>query len=332
MLTVVSDDQRRARLLRMSEVTVIGIGCELDRLFAGQRASLPMPGPPGRDDLRDLFDAFSGPLRSGEAVIVVVGDWLPEETMRSVHTVHSLLQTDRVAVHVTALPPLAASVLAALAAALAPFAPSAGALASALERIGDELTVLAWAGSVARLQHPSVSILHHARSLLPGSSFGVGLQPEPFVLPVTRGGQEIPLVASEHPLELLVAPSENADLSWILELVAPALGGVPVRELPPTMHGPEWWGTSRLVEAVGVPSSLEWLAEMTLSGTPVPCAWCGEPIYSPPCPFCGDMAPPEPRRRSACTAAALAAATHPVGTSHVHSPQAFADVDRRAEP
>ena len=331
-VTVVSDDQRRARLKRMSEVTVIGIGCELDRLFAGQRASLPMPGPPGRDDLRDLFDAVSGPLRSGEAVIVVVGEWLPEETIRSVRTVHSLLQTDRVAVHVTALPPLAASVLAALAAALAPFAPSAGALASALERIGDQLHVLAWAGSVARLQHPSVSILHHARSLLPGSSFGVGLQPEPFVQPVTRGGQDVPLVPPEHPLELLVAPSENAGLSWILEFVAPALGGVPVRELPPTMHGPEWWGTSRLVEAVGVPSSLEWLAEKTLSGTAVPCAWCGEPIYSPPCPFCGDVAPSEPRRRSAYTAAAVAGSIQAPRISSVQSPQGFADVGRRAEP
>lgn len=304
----------------MSDVTVIGIGCELDRLFAGQRASLPIPGPPGRDDLRDLFDAVSGPLRSGEPVIVVVGDWLPEETIRSVRTVHSLLQTDRVAVHVTALPPLAASVLAALAAALAPFAPSAGALANALERIGDQLHVLAWAGSVAGLQHPSVSILHHARSLLPRSSFGVGLQPEPFVQPVTHGGQDVPLVPSEHPIELLVAPTVHADLSWILEVVAPALGGVPVRELPPTMHGPEWWGTSRLVEAVGVPSSLEWLAEVTLSGTPVPCAWCGEPIYTPPCPFCGDMVGPESRRRSGYAAATVGGGSQAPRTSPAHSP------------
>ena len=316
----------------MSDVTVIGIGCELDRLFARQRAALPMPGPPGRDDLRDLFDAVSGPLRAGEAVIVVVGDWLPEETIRSVHTVHSLLQTDRVAVHVTALPPLAASVLAALAAALAPFAPSAGALASALEPIGERLDVLAWAGSVARLQHPSVSMLHHARSLLPGSSFGIGLQPEPFVQPATRGAQSVPLAPAEHPLELLIAPSENADLSWILEVAAPALGGVAVREVPPTMHGPEWWGTSRLVEAVGVPSSLEWLAKVTLSEAPVPCAWCGEPIYSPPCPFCGDMADPEPRRRSGYAAAALTGATYQTRTSPLESAQAFADVDRRAEP
>ena len=104
-------------------VTVIGVGCELDRLFSGQPPVLPVPGPPGPDDLRDLFDAIAGPLRGGNAVIVIAAEWLPEEALRGVRTVHSLLQTDRVAVHVTPLPPLAASVLAALGAALAPVAP-----------------------------------------------------------------------------------------------------------------------------------------------------------------------------------------------------------------
>src|SRR5207302_5348142 len=112
-----------------ARVTVIGLGCELDRLFEGQRPALPVPGPPDRDDLRDLFETLAAPVRAGEAVIVVVGDWLPPETLSRVRTVHSLLETDRVAVHGTHLPPLAASVLAALAAALAPWARSAGALA-----------------------------------------------------------------------------------------------------------------------------------------------------------------------------------------------------------
>jgi hypothetical protein len=275
-----------------SGVTVIGLGCEIDRLFAGQQATLPIPGPPDRDDLKDLFDAIAGPLRGGDAVIVVLGEWLPDEALRGLRTVRSLLQTDRVALHITELPPLATSVLAALAGALIPFAPTPGALASALDAVGRELYVLAWAGSVAGLQHPSVSVLHHARSLLPGSSFGVGLQPESFVLPLSRAEQEPPLAPPEHPLELLVAPTDKADLVWLVDVVAPALGGIPVREIPATMHGASWWGTSKLVEAVGVPSNLERLAQVTLSGVPAPCAWCGEPIFASPCPFCGEAVSP----------------------------------------
>jgi hypothetical protein len=270
-------------------VTVIGLGCELDRLFSGQPPAVPIPGPPEREDLRDLFDAIGGPIRAGASEIVIVGDWLPPETLERVRTIRSLLQTDRVAIHITELPPLAASVLAALTAALAPLAVSAGALAGAIDNIADELLVLAWAGSVAGLRHPGVSLLHHARSALPWSSFAVGLQPESFVQP-TSAGDELPLAPPELPIELLVAPEDDADLDWIVEVVAPALGGVGIRQIPPTLHGAEWWGTTRLAEMVGVPTSLDGLAARTLSRSVSPCPWCGEPIAAPPCPFCGDSA------------------------------------------
>lgn len=271
-----------------ADVTVIGLGCELDRLFRGQRPALPVPGPPDRDDLRDLFEMIAAPLRSGSAVIIVIGDWLPPETLTRVRTIHSLLETDRVAIHVTRLPPLAASVLAALVPALSPHAVSAGALAGALEAIGDQLVVLAWAGSVAGLRHPEVSLVHHARSALPWSSFGVGVQPESFVQPLTRGGYQVPLEPPPQPVELLIAPGERAEREWIVHSVAPALGGAPIREVPATLHGADWWGTSRLVECVGVPTNQEWLAHATLPREVFPCAWCREPIAVSPCPLCGD--------------------------------------------
>lgn len=271
-------------------VTVVAVGCELDRLFSEQRPALPVPAPPQRDDLRDLFEAVSGPLRGGEHVIVVVGDWLPAESLERVHTVRSLLETDRVAICLTGLPPLAASVQAALAAALASRAPSAGALAGAIDGLGKQLVVLAWLRSVAGLRHPAVTLMDHARSALPWSSFGIGLQPTAFVGPA-RLTEGLPLAPPDQPVELLIAPSENADLHWITAGVVPALGGVRVRQIAATLHGPEWWGTSRLVEAVGVPIDLEALADAVLPNSVVPCRWCGEPIAGRPCPFCGDAGP-----------------------------------------
>lgn len=271
-------------------VTVVGLGCELDRLFAGQPPALPVPGPPDRNDLRELFDTVGAPLRSGHSVVIVVGNWLPPETLERVHTIHSLLETDRVAIYVTDLPPLAASVLAALTAALAPSAVSAGALAGGLDTLSDQLVVLAWVGSVAGLRHPDVSIFHHARSALPWTSFGVGVQPDSFVSALRGSSEDPPLQTPPHPVDLLIAPVEHAELTWIVDSVAPALGGAQVRQLPPTLHGAQWWGTSRLVEAVGVPTSLEWLARVCLPTDVTPCAWCGEPIAGAPCPFCGDAA------------------------------------------
>ena len=256
--------------------------------------------------MRDLFEAIGAPVRGGGSVIVVVGDWLPPETLERVHMIRSLLQTDRVAIYVADLPPLAASVLAALTAALAPLAPSAGALAGAIDAIADELVVLAWAGSVAGLRHPGVSLLDHARSALPWSSFAVGLQPDSFVQPISSGAEELPLTPPERPIELLVAPEEDADVDWVVDVLAPALGGVGIRQIPPTLHGAGWWGTSRLIEAVGVPSSIEALAEATLPHSVSPCAWCGEPIAAGPCPFCGDAASEPGSGRTA--------RSHPAGT------------------
>lgn len=274
-----------------ADVTVIGVGCEFDRLFGDQPPALPVPGPPERDDMQGMLDSMAGPLRRGAAVIVVIAGWLPESSIRHIRTARALLDTARVTLYVTELPPLAASAFAALAAALGPFAVSAGALAGSLWAIERELYVLAWAGSVTRLQHPSVSLAHHARSLVPGSSFGIGIQPEPFVVPIRRVREELPLPAPDHPLELLVAPGDGGDLSWIVEEVAPRLGAA-VHEVAPTMHGADWWGTSRLVEAVGLPSSIEWLAQAALASDVAPCRWCGELIPAAPCPFCGEAVGP----------------------------------------
>ena len=237
--------------------------------------------------MRDLFDAIGAPVRHGAKEIVIVGDWLPAETLERVRMIRSLLQTDRVAIYVTDLPPLAASVLAALTAAVSPYAVSAGALAGAVDAIADELLVLSWTGSVAGLRHPGVSLLHHARSALPWSAFAVGLQPESFVQPASAG-EELPLAPPEYPIELLVAPEADVDVDWIVDAVSPALGGVGIRQIPPTLHGADWWGTSRLIEIVGVPASVETLAAVTLPRSASPCPWCGEPIVGAPCPFCGD--------------------------------------------
>ena len=274
--------------MRAAGLTVIGLGCELDRLFAGQSPALPIPVAPSRDDLRDLYEAMAGPTRGGQAVLVIVGDWLPAETLERVHMIRALIGSDRIAIHVTRLPPLAASVLAALAAALGERALSAGALAGALDAVGEQLPVLAWAGSVAGLRHPSMSLLHHARSVLPWTAFAVGVQPEPFVEPLSGEHDELPVSVGENPVSLLVATDEAGDVDWVVDSVVPAFGGVPVRRLPPTMHGADWWGTARLIEVVGVPTSLERLAEITLPERVVPCRWCQEPIAVAPCPFCGD--------------------------------------------
>ena len=115
-----------------------------------------------------------------------------------------------------------------------------------------------------------------------GTRTDSAIKPIPFISGMTRPSA----LAAPVLVRMMLLKTERD----FRKSVAPALGGAPIRELPGTLHGPDWWGTSRLVEAVGVPTSPEWIAEATLPHELFPCAWCREPIAVSPCPFCGDAA------------------------------------------
>src|SRR3954453_23625826 len=93
----------------------------------------------------------------------------------------ALLDTGRVAIHVTALPPLAATALASLASSLGPRLLSAGLLANMLEPLSTHVHPRTWLGSVTGLKRPAPSLGQHVTLLTPGSAFGVSSFPEPAV-------------------------------------------------------------------------------------------------------------------------------------------------------
>ena len=66
----------------------------------------------------------------------------------------ALLDTARVAIHVTPLPPLAATALASLASSLARGCHPPGLLASALPGLEEQLHFVTWLASVTGLKHP----------------------------------------------------------------------------------------------------------------------------------------------------------------------------------
>ena len=99
-----------------------------------------------------LVEALASGIEAGGHVIAVLPQWFPPEGALRLAMARSMLDTDRVAVHETALPPLAGAVLCSLASALAPHVPSAGVLASLLPELEAELHVFTWLGSRDRAQ------------------------------------------------------------------------------------------------------------------------------------------------------------------------------------
>jgi hypothetical protein len=251
--------------------------------------------PPGQEQVGVLVEAVRSGLDEGGSVVAIVPEWIGGEAIARIAMVRSMLDTHRLALYDTALPPLAATVLASLASACAPFAPSAGVLASLLPELEAQLHVFTWLGSVTGLSTPTPSFGQHVASLTPGSAFAVSSWPEPAVHRLKGAGTDIPVPALDRPSRLVVAP-RTEELDWIVNTVNPALGNLEVRRVEPTPRGAEWWGTGKLVESVAYPLDVQALVgQLVAALDPWTCRWCRELVARSPCPLCGHRGRPARR-------------------------------------
>jgi hypothetical protein len=107
--------------------------------------------PPGAEQLDLLVKALRSGIEAGGALVAIVPDWFDPDGRMRLQMALSLVDSTKVALHATPLPPLAATVLASLASAAGPLLPSAGVLASVLPDIEARLQVVTWLGSVGGL-------------------------------------------------------------------------------------------------------------------------------------------------------------------------------------
>jgi hypothetical protein len=275
---------------------IVAFGLRPERIVGAEGRIDAVPEPPTQEQAGLLVEALQSGIEAGGHVIAIVPTWFAPEGLRRLEMARALLDTDRVAIHITPLPPLAATALASLASSLAPRLLSAGLLASMLEPLESQLHAVTWLGSVTGLKHPAPTLGQHVTSLSPGSAFGVSSFPEPAVHRIQTGEPSVPLPRIGRPSHLAVA-ARNGDDAWLTGPVNSALGGLPVVKLEPTPGGSAWWGTSKLAEGVICPVDVDGLArDLAQNAEPWACRWCGQLIARSPCPMCGHRA--RPRRVS----------------------------------
>jgi hypothetical protein len=288
------------------------LGLRPERLLDAEGRIDAFVDPPGPEQVGILVEAVSSGLQAAGSVVAIVPEWVGRlcsptksgkcDAAGRLAMVRSMLDTHRLAIHVTTLPPLAATALASLASAAAPHVPSTGVLASLLPELEARVHAFTWLGSVTGLSTPAPSFAQHIGSLAPGSAFGVSSFPEPSVTRLHRDGPTVPLPELAGLHRLVVAP-RGGDPDWVLNAVNPALGRLDVRRVEPTPGGERWWGTAKLVESVAIPLEVERLAAELVAGLdPWTCRWCGELVARSPCPLCGHRGRPA-RRRAAAPAA-----------------------------
>ncbi|MEU0381497.1 hypothetical protein ABZ093_29990 [Streptomyces cyaneofuscatus] len=229
-------------------------------------------------------------------VIAVYPSGIRPEHERRLHSIRSVLESDRIALVKVDLPPLGVAVLVRQLRQLSICDFSPGVVASAARLLSHYIYAGALLNSVAKLDRVPVSLKSHARSWVPGSHFAVLAGPEPQLIKVGPAAE--PLAGPEFRTHLLVAQGQLQS-DWVQETLAPAWKVQAVHDTRLPADSARWWGTGRLVEFAAHLPDLSVLYQLVSSVRRERCHWCEMELIGDRCAFCSaPLAAPENRRPS----------------------------------
>ncbi|MER7958716.1 hypothetical protein [Streptomyces sp. NPDC096030] len=249
-------------------------------------------------DLQLLLDRYGH-------VIVVCPTSLPKVAEQRLHAGRALLESDRIALVKTDLPPLGVAVLARQLRQLSVCDFSPGVVASAARLLAHYVYAGAVLGSVAKLDRVPVGLKSHLKGWLPGSQFAVLAGPVPQLVRVGPGAE--PPTGPEFATQLLLARG-HLQTDWPTGTLAPRWQVQAVQEAPLPAESPGWWGTGRLVEFAAYLSDIAVLHQLVSSVRRETCHWCGMELIGDRCAFC--CAP----LTDAATAGSHSAGSHAAGS------------------
>ncbi|MDC0773975.1 hypothetical protein POF73_45080 [Streptomyces sp. HD] len=220
-------------------------------------------------------------------VIVVHSSATAPAVVRRLHTVRSILESDRIALLSSDLPPLGLAVLARQLRQLSVCDLSAGVLASAGRLLTHYIYAGALLNSVAKLDRVPVSLKSHAKSWVPGSQFAVVANPAPQLVKMGPGAA---LAGPEFGTWLLVAPGQLQS-DWVKGTLARSWQVQGLREAALPAESARWWGTSKLIEFATYLPDVSVLYQLVTSVRRDPCHWCGLERIGDRCVFCSATPP-----------------------------------------
>lgn len=236
-------------------------------------------------DLAALHEVLGEQLTLQDSLVVIYPARLGDAPARALSTVRSALGSASVLWHATHLPPLAADVLVTLAGALHGHLGGVAEVIAALEVLEAQLIHLTWVPSVSGLTEPAPSVLQHARSALPGTSWLVSSWPEPSIRHLSADDPP-PIPRPTQPVGVAMADLDG-ERQWVTEVVTPHLADAVGVEVDPPWDTVQWWGTKRVTQVVLYPRSIPALTgALATHIDPGLCTWCRRWVGSTTCPWC----------------------------------------------
>nr|WP_202521493.1 hypothetical protein [Streptomyces sp. SID5614] len=221
-------------------------------------------------------------------VIALYPSGIRPEHERRLHSIRSVLESDRIALVKVDLPPLGVAVLVRQLRQLSICDFSPGVVASAARLLSHYIYAGALLNSVARLDRVPVSLKSHAKSWVPGSQFAVLAGPEPQLVKVGPAAE--PLAGPDFGTHLLVAKG-NLQSEWVQETLAPAWKVQAIHDTSVPADSPRWWGTGKLVEFAAHLPDLSVLYQLVSSVRREKCHWCAMELIGDRCAFCSAPLP-----------------------------------------
>ncbi|WP_206322132.1 hypothetical protein [Streptomyces sp. HNM0575] len=250
-------------------------------------------------------------------LVVVHPTTLGKTFLHRLHAIRSVLETDRIALMPTSLPPLGTAVLVRQLRQLSRCEFSPGVLGASVRLLAHYIYAGAQLNSVAKLDHVPVSLTANAKSWNPRAQFAVLAAPTPQLVRTDGGGSSgngggsggsggggggahgapgagaairATLTGPQFPTHLTVAHGQlNSD--WVSSSLAPQwqVGGVHETYLPD--ESARWWGTGRLIEFAAAIPDVSVLYRLVSSVRRDECHWCGLELIGDRCAFCAAPAP-----------------------------------------
>jgi hypothetical protein len=240
-----------------------------------------------RQPLEQSLAAVQALIEQHGHVIVACSQAVPYGVRQRLHTVRSLLESDRIALFRPELPPLGLAVLVRQLRQLASCDLSPGVLASAGRLLTHYIHAGALLGSVAKLDRVPVDLKAHAKSWVPGSQFGVVAHPTPQLVRMTP---EATLAGPEFTTSMLVARGQLQS-DWVSGPLAQAWHVQGLREAVLPAESAAWWGTPKLIEFCAYLPDLSVLYQLVTSVRQNSCHWCGIDVIGDRCVFCSAVPP-----------------------------------------
>ncbi|MFE7295181.1 hypothetical protein [Streptomyces sp. NPDC057579] len=240
---------------------------------------------PHLQPLDEALAETSAVLEHHGHLVVLYSAACPPEHVRRLHTLRAVLESDRIAILPSALPPLGVAVLARQLRQLSVCGFSPGVLACAARLLAHYVHAGALLGSVSGLDRVEVDLRAHMKSWLPGAHFAVLATPQPQLLHLDRHSTHAGLRPPGFATQLAVARGQlTAD--WVTTALAPAwqVQGVYEARLP--SDSARWWGTQKLIEFAAAIPDPALLSRLVASVRREECGWCGREVLGDRCAFC----------------------------------------------